>query len=93
MRRGGLLQSRIVAPDQIRLNILQAFGKECPAPPPGDCRDAIAKMGCVAGKFNRPPEQIEMEGAAGLDIGEQPGPAFKDRIERFGRCGRREGSV
>ena len=25
-----------------------------------------------------------MEPAAGLDIGEQPGPAFKDRIERLG---------
>ena len=81
---GGLLQSRIVAPDQIRLDVLQSFGKECFAAPAGDCRDAIAAVGCVGPKFNRPPEQIEIETAAGLDIGQQPGPAFQHRIECLG---------
>ena len=41
-------------------------------------------LGVVGPKNNGPPEQIEMETAAGLDIGEQPGPAFEHRIERLG---------
>ena len=85
IRGGGLLQSRIVTPDQIRLNVLQAFDKKCLAAPPRKCRDAIAVIGCVGGKGHRPPQQIEMEPAAGLDIGEQPGPAFQHRIERLAR--------
>ena len=41
-------------------------------------------LGVVGPKNNGPPEQIEMEPAAGLDIRQQPGPAFQHRIERGG---------